>query len=115
VRLESWANAQNQAIVAAKAALGQDVRYDELPWFWSDQYDLNLQILGFPDRWPEPVVRGDPTRGSFSQFYLDGERIAAIVAVNAPRDLRAAKKLVETRKPVRAESLADPAVQLQRL
>src|SRR5262245_21623070 len=115
VRLESWANAQNQAIVAAKAALGQDARYDELPWFWSDQYDVNLQILGLPARWPEPVVRGDPASGSFSHFYLDGERIAAIVSVNAPRDLRAAKKLVQTRKPVSAVSLADPAVQLQRL
>ncbi len=115
VRLESWANAQNQAIVAAKAALGQDARYDELPWFWSDQYDVNLQILGLPARWPDPVVRGDPASGSFSHFYLDGERIAAIVSVNAPRDLRAAKKLVQTRKAVRAESLADPAVQLQRL
>ena len=115
VRLESWANAQNQAIVAAKAALGHDVRYDELPWFWSDQYDVNLQILGLPARWPEPVVRGDPASGSFSQFYLDGDRIVAIVAVNAPRDLRAAKKLVQTRKAVSAASLADPAVQLQRL
>ncbi len=115
VRLESWANAQNQAIVAAKAALGQDARYDELPWFWSDQYDVNLQILGLPARWPDPVVRGDPASGSFSHFYLDGERIAAIVSVNAPRDLRAAKKLVQTRKAVRPESLADPAVQLQRL
>ena len=115
VRLESWANAQNQAIVAAKAALGQDARYDELPWFWSDQYDVNLQILGLPARWPEPVVRGDPASGSFSQFYLDDDRIVAIVAVNAPRDLRAAKKLVQTRKPVSAASLADPAVQLQRL
>ena len=115
VRLESWANAQNQAIVAAKAALGQDARYDELPWFWSDQYDVNLQILGLPARWPEPIVRGDPASGSFSHFYLDGERIAAIVSVNAPRDLRAAKKLVQTRKPVSAASLADPTVQLQRL
>jgi len=115
VRLESWANAQNQAIVAAKATLGQDARYDELPWFWSDQYDVNLQILGLPARWPEPVVRGDPASGSFSHFYLDGERIAAIVSVNAPRDLRAAKKLVQTAKPVSAASLADPAVQLQRL
>jgi len=115
VRLESWANAQNQAIVAAKAALGQDARYDELPWFWSDQYDVNLQILGLPARWPEPVVRGDPATGSFSHFYLDGDRIAAIVAVNAPRDLRAAKKLVQTRKSVNPASLADPAVQLQRL
>ncbi len=115
VRIESWANAQNQAIVAAKAALGRDARYDELPWFWSDQYDVNLQILGLPARWPEPVVRGDPAGTSFSCFYLEGDRIAAIVAVNAPRDLRAAKKLVQTRKAVRAESLADPAVQLQRL
>jgi len=115
VRLESWANAQNQAIVAAKAALGQDARYDELPWFWSDQYDVNLQILGLPARWPEPVVRGDPASGSFSHFYLDGDRIAAIVAVNAPRDLRAAKKLVQTCKAVNPASLADPAVQLQRL
>ena len=115
VRLESWANAQNQAIVAAKAALGQDVCYDELPWFWSDQYDVNLQLLGLPARWPEPVVRGDPASGSFSQFYLDDDRIVAIVAVNAPRDLRAAKKLVQTRKAVSAASIADPAVQLQRL
>jgi 3-phenylpropionate/trans-cinnamate dioxygenase ferredoxin reductase subunit len=115
VRLESWANAQNQAIVAAKAALGQDARYDELPWFWSDQYDVNLQILGLPARWPEPIARGDPAGGSFSYFYLDGDRIAAIVSVNAPRDLRAAKKLVQTGKAVRPESLADPAVQLQRL
>ena len=115
MRLESWANAQNQAIVAAKAALGQDARYDELPWFWSDQYDVNLQILGLPARWSEPVVRGDPGSGSFSHFHLDGDRIVAIVSVNAPRDLRAAKKLVLTRKAVRPESLADPAVQLQRL
>lgn len=60
LRLESWANAQNQAIVAARAALGQDARYDELPWFWSDQYDMNLQILGLPARWPAPVTRRAP-------------------------------------------------------
>lgn len=115
VRLESWANAQNQAIAAAKSALGQDVRYDELPWFWSDQYDANLQILGLPERWPEPVVRGDPAHGSFVQFYLDGDRIAATIAVNAPRDLRAAKRLMEARKTVRAAELADPAVNLAKL
>jgi 3-phenylpropionate/trans-cinnamate dioxygenase ferredoxin reductase subunit len=115
VRLESWANAQNQAIVAAKAALGQDVRYDELPWFWSDQYDINLQMLGLPARWPQPVVRGDPSSGSFSHFYLDEGRIVAAVSVNAARDLRAAKKLIQTRKPVSARSLADPAAPLQHL
>jgi 3-phenylpropionate/trans-cinnamate dioxygenase ferredoxin reductase subunit len=115
VRLESWANAQEQAVVAAKAALGQDVRYDELPWFWSDQYDLNLQILGLPARWTEPVVRGNPAGGSGSYFYLEGDRIVGIVSFNAPRDLRAAKRLAQTGKPVRAQDLANPAIQLQRL
>jgi 3-phenylpropionate/trans-cinnamate dioxygenase ferredoxin reductase subunit len=114
-RLESWANAQNQAIAAAKAALGHAVCYDELPWFWSDQYDLNLQILGMPAAWSEPVVRGDVARGSFSLFYLEEGRIVAIVSLNAPRDLRAAKKLVQNRTVVRPEDLANPAVALQRL
>jgi 3-phenylpropionate/trans-cinnamate dioxygenase ferredoxin reductase subunit len=115
VRLESWANAQNQAIVAAKSALGQDVRYDELPWFWSDQFDANVQLLGLPERWPEPVVRGDRTGASFSLFYLDGERIVAVLSINAPRDLRAAKRVMEAGRAVRAADLADPAVNLAKL
>jgi 3-phenylpropionate/trans-cinnamate dioxygenase ferredoxin reductase subunit len=115
VRLESWANAQNQAIVAAKSALGEDVRYDELPWFWSDQFDANVQLLGLPERWPEPVARGDRNGASFSLFYLDGERIVAVVSVNAPRDLRAAKRLMQLGRAVRATDLADPAVNLAKV
>jgi 3-phenylpropionate/trans-cinnamate dioxygenase ferredoxin reductase component len=115
VRLESWANAQNQAIVAAKAALGKEARYDELPWFWSDQYDLNLQMLGVPARWPEPVVRGALGSESFTLFYLDGENIVGVVAANAPRELRAAKRLMQQRKPARAEDLANPAMNLAKL
>jgi 3-phenylpropionate/trans-cinnamate dioxygenase ferredoxin reductase component len=115
VRLESWANAQNQAIAAAKCALGQDARYDELPWFWSDQYDANVQIIGLPERWPEPVVRGDRSGASFSLFYLERERAVAVVSVNAPRDLRAAKRLMQGNRIVRAADLADPAVNLAKL
>jgi 3-phenylpropionate/trans-cinnamate dioxygenase ferredoxin reductase subunit len=115
VRLESWANAQNQAIAAARSALGQDVRYDELPWFWSDQYDANVQLLGLPERWPEPVVRGDPHGASFSLFYLEGERIAAVVSINAPRELRAAKRLMQAGKAVQPAALADPATNLAKL
>jgi 3-phenylpropionate/trans-cinnamate dioxygenase ferredoxin reductase subunit len=115
VRLESWANAQSQAIVAAKSALGEDVRYDELPWFWSDQYDANVQLLGLPERWPDPVVRGDPRGASFSLFYHETGRIIAVVSVNAPRDLRAAKRLMQAAKPVRANDLADPATNLAKL
>jgi len=91
------------------------LRYDELPWFWSDQFDANVQLLGLPERWPEPIVRGDRNSASFSLFYLDGERIAAVVSVNAPRDLRAAKRLMQVRRTVRATDLADPAVNLAKL
>jgi 3-phenylpropionate/trans-cinnamate dioxygenase ferredoxin reductase subunit len=115
VRLESWQNAQDQAIVAAKAALGRDARHDPLPWFWSDQYETNIQILGLPERWPEAVRRGDPASANFSLFYLRDGAIEAVVSVNAPRDLRAARRLIEQRKQVRAADLADPAVNLQKL
>ena len=115
VRLESWANAQNQAMVAAKAALGKEARYDELPWFWSDQYDLNLQMLGVPARWSEPVVRGALGSESFSLFYLEGEHIAGVVAANASRELRAAKRLMQQRKRVCAGDLANPAMNLAKL
>jgi 3-phenylpropionate/trans-cinnamate dioxygenase ferredoxin reductase subunit len=115
VRLESWANAQNQAIVAAKSALGQDVRYDELPWFWSDQYDANTQILGLPAHWPDPLARGDAQGASFSLFYLDGEKISAVISINAPRDLRAAKRLMQAGRAVRAADLADPGTNLAKL
>jgi len=115
VRLESWQNAQDQAIVAAKAALGGDARHDPLPWFWSDQYEANIQILGMPERWPEAVLRGDPTSDSFSLFYLRDAAIEAVVSINAPRDLRAARRLIEQGKTVRAADLADRAVNLQKL
>lgn len=122
VRLESWQNAQEQAMVAAKALLGGDARYDPLPWFWSDQYDANIQVLGMPERWPAGVVRGDPAGTSFSLFYLrpdavpDGEAaIEAVVSINAPRDLRAARRLIEQGRPVRARTLADLQSNLQKL
>jgi 3-phenylpropionate/trans-cinnamate dioxygenase ferredoxin reductase subunit len=86
-----------------------------VPWFWSDQYDANIQILGMPASWPAPVVRGDLQGRAFSLFYLESNVIKAIVAVNAPRDLRAARRLVEQAVPVRPELLADPATNLQTL
>jgi len=115
VRLESWANAQSQGTLAAMAAVGQSVHYDEIPWFWSDQYDVNLQILGLPAIWPVPWLRGDPTRGSFSAFFLEGRQIVAVASVNAPRELRAARRLMQTRHPVNPEDLMNTARPLQSL
>lgn len=93
VRLESWSNAQNQAIVVAKAALGQSVTYHETPWMWSDQYDVNLQIVGFPERGIRFMVRGSQGSGPCCWVGLDSDgRIAGACAANAPRDLRLARK-----------------------
>ncbi|WER47294.1 FAD-dependent oxidoreductase [Cupriavidus sp. WKF15] len=115
MRLESWQNAQEQGIAAAKSALGHAVHYDPLPWFWSDQHDTNLQIYGVPQPSHQVVVRGDPASGSFVFFYLDGQCVTAALGGNAARDLRFARRLIEQRKPVRRQDLADPAVSLARL
>ncbi len=94
VRLESWANAQNQAIAAARAALGQAASHDEIPWFWSDQYDVNLQILGLPAAATRCHARGAAAQGMGSWLALhDDGRPAGAIAVNAPRDLRKLRPL----------------------
>ena len=115
MRLESWQNAQDQGIAAAKSALGHDVRYDPLPWFWSDQFDLNLQIFGLPAPTHRVVVRGDLASSSFLVLYLEGDQIKAAVGANAGRDLRFAKRLIEQGKRVQDEALADPAVPLAKM
>lgn len=115
LRLESWQNAQEQGIAAARAALGRDVHYDPLPWFWSDQHDTNLQIYGVPLASHQMVVRGDPANGHFVFFYLDGNRLMAALGGNAARDLRFARRLIERGTPVRAQDLADPGMSLAKL
>lgn len=114
LRLESWANAQNQAIVAAKAALGHDAEYHEIPWFWSDQYDSNLQILGLPPAGVPPVVRiyNDSKR---VYFYLVEGKLQSVIAINAGRDIKVCKKwMLAGVSPVAAD-LADGTRDLQKL
>lgn len=115
LRLESWQNAQEQGIAAAKSALGQHVEYDPLPWFWSDQHGTNLQIYGIPMPTHQMVMRGNPAAGSFVCFYLEGDRLVAALGSNAARDLRFAKRLIERRTQVRGEDLANPDVALAKL
>jgi 3-phenylpropionate/trans-cinnamate dioxygenase ferredoxin reductase subunit len=115
LRLESWQNAQEQGIAAARSALGLPVDYRPLPWFWSDQYGMNLQIYGVPTPAHRVVRRGDPASGSFVLFYLAGDVVQAAIGPNAARDLRFARRLIEQRKPVDAERLADLATPLSRL
>jgi 3-phenylpropionate/trans-cinnamate dioxygenase ferredoxin reductase subunit len=115
LRMESWRNAQDQGIAAAKSALGAEVRYDPLPWFWSDQYDVNVQIFGFPAPSLRSVVRGDIGSGSFIALLLDEGVVKAAVGINAPRDFRIAQRLIERRTVVRDEDLRDTTIPLARL
>lgn len=115
VRLESWQNAQDQGIAAARSALGLEVDYQPLPWFWSDQYGMNLQIYGIPKPAHRVVVRGVPGSESFVLFYLDGDVVKAALGPNAARDLRFARRLIEQRKPVDAQRLADASVAMAKL
>jgi len=115
LRLESWANAQNQAIVAGRAMAGDCGRYDDLPWFWSDQYDLNIQMAGLFSPGRQQVVRGDPATGSFSLFQLESGKIVAAVSVNAARDMKNAKQMIKKAKVVDPDALADTSIPLDRL
>ncbi len=115
MRLESWQNAQDQGIAAAKSALGIAVEYQPLPWFWSDQYDMNLQIYGIPAPAQQLVVRGDRASASFVLLYVDGTRVKAALGPNAARDLRFARRLIESQKSVTPERLADTSVAMAKL
>ncbi|WP_033294733.1 NAD(P)/FAD-dependent oxidoreductase [Amycolatopsis jejuensis] len=115
VRLEHWQTAQNQAMAAARAMLGRGEPYHEVPWFWSDQYDLNLQYAGHPAATDRTVRRGDPDDLSFSILSLRDNKITGVLAVNRPRDVRAAMKLIESGTPVDPDVLADAATDLRKL
>jgi 3-phenylpropionate/trans-cinnamate dioxygenase ferredoxin reductase subunit len=110
LRLESWQNAQEQGIAAARSALGLKVDYQPLPWFWSDQYGMNLQIYGVPMSSHRVVARGTRGADSFVLFYLDGDVVKAALGPNASRELRFARRLIEQKKAVSADRLADVGV-----
>jgi p-cumate 2,3-dioxygenase ferredoxin reductase subunit len=113
MRVENWANAQNQAIATARNMAGVEAPYDAPPWFWSDQYDANIQIVGHPGA-GEELVRGDAVSGPFTSISLrDGEVIGG-VTVNSARDMAILRRLVASRKAVRKADLENPAFQLKR-
>ena len=115
VRLESVQNAVDQAKAAAAGLAGKPLAYREVPWFWSDQYDLKLQIAGLARPGDVTVLRGDPATRTFAVFHLRGGRIAAVEAVNAAQDYIVGRKLIASGKAVTAERLADPKIAIKSL
>jgi 3-phenylpropionate/trans-cinnamate dioxygenase ferredoxin reductase subunit len=115
IRLESWQNAQNQAIAAARVMCGQETPYGEVPWIWSDQFDAKLEIAGLPERWDTVVFRGDITGRDYMIFRLEGGRLVGAVSVNQPRDMRFARRLLQSGKEVDSAALADTSVSMRDL
>lgn len=115
VRLESWQNAQNQANAVARNMAGVVTRHAEVPWFWTDQYDTNVQFAGVPTSWADCVVRGDPASGRFVLMALEDERLTGVIAVNAGRDMRPLRQLIAKRAQLDRACLADPHCRLEEL
>ena len=115
VRLESVQNAIDQAKVAAASLLGDEQAYDTVPWFWSDQYDVKLQIAGLSQNHDQVILRGDPLANSFAAFYLRDGNLQAVDAVNSPKEFMLGKRLLMQRAVPSPEQLADPAVDLAEL
>jgi 3-phenylpropionate/trans-cinnamate dioxygenase ferredoxin reductase subunit len=114
VRLESVQNAMDQARTAAATLNGNPQPYHAVPWFWSDQYDVKLQIAGLSQGYDSVVLRGDPGNGrSFAVFYFEGDRLLAVDAINRPGEFMAGKKLLMAGTPVDREKLADESIPIK--
>ena len=115
VRVEHWQNAIHQGRAAARSMLNKREPYNDVHWFWSDQYDCNVQYAGFHTGWDELIVRGSLEERNAVVFYLQEQRIAAAVAFNRGRDLQRAMSLIRARVQVKPAILRDESVDLRSL
>ena len=115
IRLESVQNAIDQSKTAAATLVGLEKPYHAVPWFWSDQYDLKLQIVGLSDGADREVLRGSMGDSKFSLFYFKGDKLLAIDSVNSPGDHLLGRKLIGQGIAVGAEQVADSNFDLKSL
>ena len=113
LRLESVDNAFEQGTTVALNLLGGETVHDKVPWFWSDQFDLKLIIIGLSSGYDTAVLRGSPATRSFSVCYLRGGELVALDSINTPKDQMAARKLIPVHARPNLDRLADPAVALR--
>jgi 3-phenylpropionate/trans-cinnamate dioxygenase ferredoxin reductase subunit len=115
IRLESVQNAIDQAEAAAASVAGQPSAYRPVPWFWSDQYDIKLQIAGLNLGYDRIVVRPGLRQGAQSVWYFAGRDFLAVDAMNDPRAYMTGKRLLETGRKLTPEQAGDPAFDLKSL
>jgi 3-phenylpropionate/trans-cinnamate dioxygenase ferredoxin reductase subunit len=114
LRLESVQNATDQAKIAAKTLCGKLEPYKSLPWFWSDQYDVKLQIAGLSQNYDRVVLRGDWKTGrSFAAFYFQKDRLIAVDAINRPKEFLLSRRLLTAERSPDPDKLGDDAVPVQ--
>ncbi|MCL4141415.1 UNVERIFIED_CONTAM: hypothetical protein GTU68_014954, partial [Idotea baltica] len=116
LRLESVPNATDQAKSAAASICDQQIPHHNLPWFWSEQYDLKLQIAGIQEGYDQVVLRGDPSIGrNFSAWYFSDGQLIAADCVNDAKAFMVARRLIENGIPVSSEELRDEELDLKGL
>ena len=115
VRLESVQNAVDQGVCVARTIAGKPAAYSAVPWFWSDQFDIRLQMAGLAEGHDHKVVRGDPATGKFSVFHFRAGKLCSVDSVNRPVDHLAARKLLASGAALTPEQAADESVNLKAL
>ncbi|HEX5327569.1 MAG TPA: FAD-dependent oxidoreductase [Acetobacteraceae bacterium] len=115
LRLESWRHAQNHGIAVGRVMAGEALPYDDIPWFWTDQHGVNLQVAGLPAEAARTVVRINQPPVFVAVHLAADDAVVGVTAAGSPRDIRAGTALIKARKPIDPVMLADPAVPLQRL
>ncbi len=115
IRIESVQNAVDQAVCVASAIAGQRKPYHDVPWFWTDQFDIKLQMVGLSGGYDRVITRGNTGSGKFSVFYFRAGRLLAIDSVNRPGDHMAGRKLLANRIPLTPDQAADESVDLKKL
>jgi NADPH-dependent 2,4-dienoyl-CoA reductase/sulfur reductase-like enzyme len=114
IRVEHFQTAQRQGFAVGRAMAGAQDAYSEVPWFWSDQYDLNLQYAGAGLPWDEVVIRGTLGEPPFTVFYLSANTLVAAAAVNDHHTVARARRVMEARARVTVDLLVDPRFDLRR-
>ena len=112
IRVETWANAQNQAIAVAGNMIGEPKEYNDPPWFWTDQYDLNIQVTGDMLE-ADHIIRGDAVSGKFSVIALRGADIVGALSVNAAKDMAMLRRVIAAGKRPARTDLESPAYDLR--
>ncbi len=115
IRLESVQNAVDQAKTAALSIMGKSETYSAVPWFWSNQYDVKLQIVGLSQGYDQTVLRGDPEDGAFAVFYLKQGTLLAVDAINSAREYMMGRKLITDKAKPDPARIADTTISVKEI